>query len=109
MVRRCERGRDSPASINEATSLAGYHCSPHHPSVLERPRRVCEEGGFPWAGRGGTRGGWDRDGRGGDGIATVAAAVGSRRSRRRWDRDGRGGDGIATVAAAMGSRRSRRR
>jgi hypothetical protein len=27
--------------------------------------------------------------------------VGSRRSRRRWDRDGRGGDGIATVAAAI--------
>src|SRR2546423_1253477 len=38
---------------------------PHHPSVLERPRRVCEEGGFPWAGRGGTGGGWDRGGRGG--------------------------------------------
>src|SRR4051794_26766213 len=27
--------------------------------------------------------------------------MGSRRSRRRWDRDGRGGDGIATVAAAV--------
>src|SRR4051812_49985709 len=52
--------------------------------------------------------GLDVGGRVAGGIATVAAAMGSRRSRRRWGRDGRGGDGIATGAAAMGSRRARR-
>src|SRR3954452_658931 len=67
--------------------------APHHPSVLERPRRVCEEGGFPWAGRGG--------GRVAGGIATVAAAIAEDMRGRVPGQHRKQREGLALLTATM--------
>src|SRR3954470_19771317 len=82
--------------VHDMTSVLHPIALPHHPSVLERPRRVCEEGGFPWAGRGLGVGG-----RVAGGIATVAAAIAEDVRGRVPGQHRKQREGLALLTATM--------
>src|SRR4051794_32333572 len=86
--------------------VRGRHLTTHQflSDRAESARRVAFRGldvGWTWAGRGGTRGGWDRDGRGGDGIATVAAAIAGDMRGRVPGQHRKQREGLALLTATM--------